>query len=141
MAFRIYIVIRCYVNYSVYTDIYTKKLCQNYGFNTDVAFTIKSRLLNKPLSTILMMFIGFVLFYSYLLMIFEAPYYNSFPEEDPNHATFDSITVPMWLCIITLTTVGYGDVFAKTNNGRLISVAIAISGAFLMALVVTIVTN
>jgi hypothetical protein len=47
----------------------------------------------------------------------------------------------MWLCIITLTTVGYGDVYAQSNTGKIVTVFIAISGTFMMALVVAIVTS
>ena len=47
----------------------------------------------------------------------------------------------LWLVIITLTTVGYGDVFPCTVPGRIVSITIALSGALLMAIIVTIVTN
>lgn len=104
-------------------------------------FAIKSRLLNKPGNTISGLFVIFVLGYSYLLRIFEAPYYRALPIEDDSYRLFDSFFTPMWLCIITLTTVGYGDVYAVTAAGKSVSVCMAISGAFLMALVVTIVTS
>lgn len=104
-------------------------------------FALKSRLLNNPVNTISLFFVLFVLTYSYLLRIFEAPYYRHLDQTDDNYRKFDNFFVPMWLCIITLTTVGYGDVYANTNGGKLVSVGIAISGAFLMALVVTIVTS
>lgn len=79
--------------------------------------------------------------YSYILRIFEAPYYRSLPKSDPDHRKFDYYFESIWLCIITLSTVGYGDIYAVTVEGKVISMGIAISGAFLMALVVTIVTN
>jgi hypothetical protein len=83
----------------------------------------------------------FVLIFSYLLRIFEAPYYRSLPESDSDFRKFDEFFTSMWLCIITLSTVGYGDVSAVTFEGKCVSIGIAISGAFLMALVVTIVTS
>lgn len=136
MALRLYLVVRVCINYSVYTDMYSKKLCQMYGFNTDMGFAIKSRLLNHPVKTISMLFVCFVVVYSYLIRIFESPYYRA-----KNDTKFDNLSTSVWLCIITLTTVGYGDVYAVTPEGKVISACIAISGAFLMALVVTIVTS
>lgn len=141
MALRLYLVIRVFINYSVYTDMYSKKLCEMYGFYTDIPFALKSQLLNYPVKTISTLFVMFVLFYSYLIRIFESPYYRSLPSDDPNYQKFDSLGSSLWLCIITLTTVGYGDVYAVTPEGKIISACIAVSGAFLMALVVTIVTS
>ena len=121
--------------------MYTKKLCQQYGFRPNLIFALKSRLLNYPLSTIGMLFVLFVSFYAYLLRLFEAPYYRTLPEDDPDHRRFDNFFISVWLVIITITTVGYGDVYAQSNPGKLVSCCIAISGSFLMALVVTIVTS
>ena len=42
----------------------------------------------------------------------------------------------MWCIIITMTTVGYGDYFAKTHFGRVISVIACFWGTFLISLMV-----
>ena len=42
MAMRGFYVLRSYINYTKYTDPYSKKLCQNYGFNANIRFTIKA---------------------------------------------------------------------------------------------------
>ena len=63
------------------------------------------------------------------------------PEEDPDHRRFDNLAISVWLVIITITTVGYGDVSALSNPGKVISACVAISGSFLMALVVTTITS
>jgi voltage-gated potassium channel len=141
MALRLFLVVRVFINYSPYTDMYSKKLCEMYGFYTDMSFALKSRLLNYPVKTISTLFVAFVLVYSYLIRIFEAPYYRALDPTDSSYRKFDSLGTSVWLCIITLTTVGYGDVYAVTPEGKVISACIAISGAFLMALVVTIVTS
>lgn len=129
------------LNYSEYTDLYTKKLCQQYGFRTDTVFALKSRLKNYPLSTITLLFIFCVVIFSYILRIFEAPYYRTLPADDSSYRKFDDVFISIWCCIITITTVGYGDVFAQSNPGRIVSILVAMSGAFLMALVVAIVTS
>ena len=46
MILRLFLILRVVFNYSVYTDTYTKKLCQQYGFKTDMMFAFKSRLMN-----------------------------------------------------------------------------------------------
>ena len=57
-----------------------------------------------------------------------------FAEHDAQPEEFASIPEAMWWSIITLTTVGYGDVFPVTVAGRLLAGAIAIVGIGLFAL-------
>ena len=47
----------------------------------------------------------------------------------------------IYLVIITITTVGYGDFDAKTLFGRIIICLISLWGAILMALIIGIVSN
>lgn len=41
MFMRLYFAARSIMNYSLYTDAYSKKLCSTYGFNSGVRFTLK----------------------------------------------------------------------------------------------------
>lgn len=47
----------------------------------------------------------------------------------------------MWLTIITMTTVGYGDFFPRTLFGRAIDVLLVIWGTFIVSLMVVVLTN
>lgn len=55
-------------------------------------------------------------------------------EGDAQPEKFGSIPRAMWWAIITLTTVGYGDVYPVTALGRILAGIIAISGVMLIAL-------
>lgn len=57
-----------------------------------------------------------------------------FAEQQAQPEEFSSIPSAMWWSIITLTTVGYGDVFPVTAAGRLLAGIIAIVGIGLFAL-------
>ena len=57
-----------------------------------------------------------------------------FAEHDAQPDEFASIPNAMWWSIITLTTVGYGDVFPVTAAGRLLAGLIAIVGIGLFVL-------
>ena len=57
-----------------------------------------------------------------------------FAEQDIQPAAFSSIPAAMWWTIVTLTTVGYGDVFPVTSAGRLLAGFIAILGIGFFAL-------
>lgn len=47
----------------------------------------------------------------------------------------------MWNIIITMTTVGYGDFYPKTNFGRFVGVITAFWGVFFVSLFVVALTN
>jgi hypothetical protein len=42
----------------------------------------------------------------------------------------------IWCIIVTITTVGYGDYYATTNLGRIISILIMIDGVFVVSMFV-----
>jgi voltage-gated potassium channel len=54
---------------------------------------------------------------------------------------FSSIPQAMWWSIITLTTVGYGDVSPVTGIGKLIGAATALLGVCTLALLTGVVAN
>ena len=56
-------------------------------------------------------------------------------------ANFNNITTAMWNMIITMTTVGYGDVYPKSHMGRMIGIIIAFWGVFYVSLFVVALTN
>lgn len=141
MAFRLVYIVRAYFNYSIYADSYSKKLFQQYGFEANLGFTFKAQLINQPQRTIGLVFISFVLMYSYILRIFELPYFRALDKSDPMYRAFDDFFSANWCCIITLTTVGYGDMTPCTTPGRCVCISIAMTGSFLMALVVAMVTS
>lgn len=49
---------------------------------------------------------------------------------------FDSYFTSMWCVIITMTTVGYGDVYSTSVFGRCISIMNALWGAFIISCLV-----
>lgn len=54
---------------------------------------------------------------------------------------FKDITTAAWNILITMTTVGYGDVFAKSHGGRLIGIITAFWGIFFLSLFVVTLVN
>ena len=54
---------------------------------------------------------------------------------------FDSYFTSIWCVIITMTTVGYGDVFSISVFGRLISILNALWGAFIISCLVASMTG
>ena len=76
--------------------------------------------------------ITLVVFAMILLLVSSSLMY--FVEHDAQPGTFPSIPAAMWWGAMTLTTVGYGDVFPITPLGRLLASVIAGIGIALFAL-------
>jgi voltage-gated potassium channel len=73
--------------------------------------------------------LGIIIF---LIMISSSLMY--FAEHNAQPSKFSSIPSAMWWSVITLTSVGYGDVYPITSLGRLLASFIAILGVGLFAL-------
>lgn len=47
----------------------------------------------------------------------------------------------VWMTIITMTTVGYGDLFPKTLLGRVVCIMLVVWGIFVVSIMVVVLTN
>ena len=133
MWLRIYFLVRAIFNYNIFTDVYSKKLCKSYGFTANVRFTFKSLLKTDPGLTVALTFGVSILVLAYLMRVVEVPYYSAI-----NSLQFSSYFDAIWCVIITMTTVGYGDIFPATTFGRLVAMLCALWGTFLISLLILI---
>jgi len=87
------------------------------------------------------------MYFSLSVMIWERPYY-SYTVASPNgdavpipNLEFSTIPNSMWYTLITMTTVGYGDVVARTPVGKTIAIGMIFAGAYLTALLIAVQSN
>ena len=71
MFLRLFFVVRAIFNYNIFTDVYAKKLCKSYGFTAGQRFTFKSVLKTKPEMTVMVMTLGSIMLFAYLIRITE----------------------------------------------------------------------
>jgi len=93
----------------------------------DTWFVIRA-LFIANFSTLILLIFATVLANSYVILICERPY----PHVD-QLAEFDNA---MYYTIITMTTVGYGDIVPATRLGRYVALAISLQGVVFIALII-----
>ncbi len=79
--------------------------------------------------------------YLFTIALFIASALMYIVEQEAQPETFASIPESMWWALITLTTVGYGDVSPITPLGKIIGAATALMGVCTVALLTGIIAN
>jgi len=71
MFCRFYFLIRTLMNFSVYSELYSKRVCAKYKFEASTSFCIKALITKQPGLTIFLTALISIMWLSYLLRIFE----------------------------------------------------------------------
>lgn len=111
-------------------------MCKSYGFDQSSFFTFKSFLSLYPERTCLILFVVTIVIFSIQVRIFEMPFLRAQESE-----MYDSYSKAVWLTVVSLFTIGYGDLYPKSDIGKLVISLLAFWGAILLALVVVACSN
>ena len=136
---RLIVIIRVVLLHTYWYSNRAQRLCEMYDCESGYMFALKCLMRKSPERIVMMGLIISIPCFGYLLRICERPIVRTI--SDPSQWNFDSYLDCMWNVIITITTVGYGDYYAKTLLGRIVIFICSIWGAFVVSLMVVALTN
>jgi len=84
---------------------------------------------------ITLLWLSSTLILAFILRVFELPFEQN---AKINLVLLRDFGSAIWLTVITMTTVGYGDICPKTNGGRVTCMVIAIWGSFVISLLIMV---
>lgn len=107
-----------------------------YGCKADTAFAVRCLMIVNPSIFNTILYLGSILLFAQGIRICEAPIARV--TEEMNH--FDYINA-IWSVILTMTTVGYGDIYPRTTIGRVVYFLCAMFGVVVVSMIVVTVMN
>jgi hypothetical protein len=105
------------------------------GNYASLKFSLKSKFKENATQTLIVTFFSSAFVAAYMLRIFERPL------SEVSGQDYNSFYTSFWNVIITMTTVGYGDVYPKSFGGRIMGIGLCIWGVLLVSLFVVTVSE
>ena len=133
MISRLVIIIDIFLKNIHYSSIKMHEILQSCDLEENTLFVIKCLLKKRPYQFFIASLIFSILVFSFGIRICELPLAIKLERE-----SFQSYTTTIWMVMITMTTVGYGDYNPKTIPGRTLGFVLCIWGVFLMSMIVII---
>jgi hypothetical protein len=137
---KLYYYIKVYGHISMWTSDRIRQIGANHKISIGTAFAIKAQLKHSPYLSMAVMFAVCIGIFGFMMRIFEYGF-----TADPGAAlgvkavknpNFKTYTDTFWVIIITMMTVGYGDIYPNTHLGRMISFLSALTGMLIVSLLI-----
>ena len=108
------------------------RVCKMMGKRLNLFFSFRSLFINR--TAIMLGYCSVIIcsMLSYMLKILSQPIF--YEKETINFHNFGDC---FWYVLVTMTTVGYGDIYPKTTMGRIVGCIVAILGNVVVALIVS----
>ncbi|CDW76554.1 small-conductance calcium-activated potassium channel protein [Stylonychia lemnae] len=132
---RIYILARFTMVKTQFMNPRSLRVCLMNGCQADVFFAVKSIMKQRPYTVLGISMIISTVIFSYQLKIFEAPM------SEISGQNFQSFINCMWCVMVTMGTIGYGDIYPKTVMGRIIGMIVCFWGVFIVSIFVVTLNN
>ena len=129
MLLRTYLIIRLYEHYSEWTSSKSRNTCKRYSAKCNFMFALKSDLKVNSFMTITTSLIIILVVIGVAVMQAEKNFISQLPNQPP----LNVLTNNEWLIVVTMATIGYGDFYPSTHQGRFFCIVACIAGMVLVS--------
>ena len=134
--FKLFILVRAVLTRTIYSTERAYRVCQIFNANQNYRFVVRCIMRERPFALSFAWLAIGVLYFGHAIRITEKPLKQASDRMD--HSPYANC---MWAAFITMSTVGYGDFFPRTNRGRVVMVICCMYGVVNLSLVVASVTQ
>lgn len=131
---RLYHLVRLATTFCVYRSNRAQRVCQLQGAQANSWFALRGLMASHPAFILPLLLFGVAFLAGWMLLILESPLsaYTSI-----NYSYRDTL----WMALISMTTVGYGDYYPVTIPGRIVAILACSWGVVILSLVVLALTT
>ena len=131
--FRLVFILRLLEHFTHWTDESSQRVCKLNGVVADSFFALKAYLKLQPYMVLTIALILSTFILGFALRSFEMA--NTVTSNE-----FEFAWNAFWVIILTMTTIGYGDIYPVTHFGRISAILACIWGVFILSLFVVALT-
>jgi len=141
--FKLYNIGRMYFLLSKFNSKISKTICQTHKISSGFFFTIKSEITLSPIKIGIACFFVVILIFSFLVRDLENLGYDKKKGLEGNKGLNDlqNLMNNIWMLIVIITGVSYGDKYPRTNLGRIIVYIVCLIGMLLIGFSIAIISE
>jgi len=140
---KCYLIIRVYSYFSKWTSDEAISLCNKYNVDSGLSFAFKAELTYRPYIALFFVTIVVISICAYFVRIGEYGVmdYQTQAKNLSEQNDLAYLLNCIWLIIITMVTVGYGDEFPRSHFGRIVIIIASILGMLLVSIIIVSLGN
>lgn len=135
MFLRFYLPIRFILMITTFMNPRSQRICNMNGCEANYMFAIKALMKKIPYTVITISMSTSVVILGFCLRMFERGLSEASGQD------FNNVLNSFWNVFVTMTTVGYGELYPKTGMGRFVGIIICMWGVFIVSFFVVTVNN
>lgn len=127
MLFRVFYLVATSLSFGFLRTPVAVKECEKYGVRASATFAFKVYIYLYPIQVVgFLLFVPGLVILGYGFKIFESPLHL---------LDINNMENSIWLSLITMLTIGYGDLYPKSIFGRIISILSIVWGGVVLSIV------